>query len=299
MITYANFGIDCSSDDSNLMEAYNEFRARLSDFCVDDDMQLYQIPIDSDEYKYARRFAIEYPVNDHNDANDIPYMYVTESESTYTEYDELDYNKASAYLINFWYFAYDYDDMSSDEFVGFCCDKPSWRIEKCTVQNRNYMIPKSEFGRKKYAKLMLGYAASDEVRKLLIEEGLATDNDFREVTTKNGSHVCYQITPTNKITGFLDYNNGKVVDCCANCGMKRYNPVSEPYYISEELCEQLNGLNCTTEMEGPIVENEDIDYDDELSTSLEPLYIVNKTVYELLKKHYPRMQFIPILPGDE
>ncbi len=39
--------------------------------------------------------------------------------------------------------------------------------------------------------------------------------------------------------------------------------------------------------------------DDELSTSLEPLYIVNKTVYELLKKHYPRMQFIPILPGDE
>lgn len=140
---------------------------------------------------------------------------------------------------------------------------------------------------------------ADEVAELLIQEGLATANDFWSVTMKKGEHVCYQLNPTHTIHGFMKENGAQEVDCCKACGRKRYNPCNEPYHMSEKLVSELQGLNRTEELQGPIIENTEIDHGDIGGRTLEPLYIVNKQTYQLLHERYPRMQFIPIFSLEE
>lgn len=298
MVKLAKIGIECTSADILLQEKYEEFKKICANYCVDEDMQLYYIPMGSSEYEFAHDLALQYPF-DGDVRDESPKFYVDEADYITFKYDKRDYERAVAYLINFWYFAYDYEDWSSDEFVGCCCGKPGWELEKCTVQTRNYRIPKSEFRKRKFAKLMLGYAVADEVRELLLTTKHASADDFREVTTKKGIHICYQIAPQNIIEGFMDENHANLVDVCSNCGMRRYNPCNEPFCMSRKLVFQLRGLNRTKEMRGPVLEEGEDTIDRNVERTLEPYYIVNKDTYELLHKHYPRMQFIPIFPLEE
>lgn len=298
MIQYAKFGIICTTTDAPLVEKYEMFKKKCAKYCVDEEMELYYIPIKTEIYEYAHDQALLYPSSD-DIWDESPAMYITESDLIQTEYNKRDLKKALAYMVNFGCFAYDYEELSSDEFVGSCCETSAWSTEPCSMQCRNYMIPKSEFAKKKYAKLMLGYAVADEVAALLIQEGQATANDFWSVTTKKGEHICYQLTPTHTIRGFMKENGAKVVDCCKSCGRKRYNPCNEPFYMSEKLVSELQGLNRTEELQGPIIEKTEIEHGDIGGRTLEPLYIVNKQTYQLLHERYPRMQFIPIFSLEE
>lgn len=94
--------------------------------------------------QYAHDQALLYPPSD-DIWDESPTMYIAESNLIQTEYDKCDFEKAVAYIVNFRYFAYDYEDLSSDEFVGSCCEAPAWSIDPCSIQCRNYMIPKLEF----------------------------------------------------------------------------------------------------------------------------------------------------------
>lgn len=85
--------------------------------------------------------------------------------------------------------------------------------------------------------------------------------------------------------------------------MERYWYYKEPFYISQKTLEQLVGLNQTKEQDGGYFDEEiaqkHLDDGEDMNTKLDPWYIVNKEVYNLLHKHYPRMQFIPIFLKEE
>ncbi|MBR1741352.1 MAG: hypothetical protein IJ733_05685 [Lachnospiraceae bacterium] len=295
MKQYATFSIECTFTNESLVGIYNDFREKCKKYCIDEDMELYRIPLGTKTYDYAHELALKYPDkrNDDEIMNDKPVMYIDEIEIFIT-YEKADYEKAVAYRVNFWYLAYDYEDGTPDDFAGYCCDKPDWSIQIGKVQNRNYRIPKSEFGKRKYAMMMLGYAVADEVRDLLINSGLATERDFLEVITRRGAHICWQIMPEHEFSGFMEENDGELIDTCQTCGMKRYQPLHEPYRMSREQAEKLYGLNRTHEMTGPIMEEGTEVEGPKAEHILEPLYIINREAYSVLHKNYPRMQFVPI-----
>lgn len=264
---------------------YQEFKDNLKKYKTEYLIDFYRVPIASSEYQYAHEMAEKYPLQEDEEGEWLPGVYISESTLYEIDYDKKDYDKAVAYLVNFWYLSYLYEDESSDEYTAPCCDNPSWRGEICEIQNRPLIMPAKEFRKRQYAQLMHGYGVSEEVRGLLLENG-AKEEDFTEIKNKQGKLVFYQLTPQNVIKGFIGDNEIPVEDECKNCGQKRYGYKEEtkPYYISESTLKQLKALNRTEEMRG---------------LELEPWYLVNKETYLLLKKHYKRIQFEPIFLKED
>lgn len=189
---------------------------------------------------------------------------------------------------------YTYDNVDYADFFGNCCLFPSWKTGNSLVQNKKFQIPSSEFKKKKYAKLEIGYAVDKEIVELLIKEHLAGKQDFLEVHTKKGNLVCYQIHPQNKITGFAKDNSFRLFDKCHHCGLELYEYENEPFYISDETLSKLKGLNQIDEMLEHKTEDENPITNNDSPRLLVPWYIVNKDVYNLLTDKYPKMQFIPV-----
>lgn len=278
---------------------HEEIQLKLKKYTTDKEKVMYWIAEGTEEYEYAHELALNHTWDFDSDLEieDNPGLYINESDVFITKYSKEDYKKAKAYLVNFWYFVYGYEDIPIHESLGDCCDSPSWKYVTGFKQNTHYRIPPSEFKNKKYAKLLPGYAVSEEVVDLLVDNGYATKEDFLEVYNKKRDKVvAYQIMPKHEITGFAEDNNMKLVDTCACCGLKRYQGVELPYCISEDTLQKMKGLNVTTEVKGPVIEESDmLDPEPEkLGTFVEPWIIVDKKVYELLYAHYPRMQFIPV-----
>ena len=240
----------------------------------------YRVPITRPEYEYAHEMAEKYPVQEDEEGERLPGVYISESSIIEIDYEKKDYEKAVAYRLHFWYIAYLYEDEGSDEYTEPCCENPNWDGEVCEIQNRPLIMPAKEVYKKKYAQLMPGYGVAEEIRSLLLEHG-AKQEDFTEIRNKQGKLIFYQVTPQNVIKGFIEDNDIPIEDECKNCGQKRYGDKkqTEPYYISKSTLEQLTALNRTEEMYG---------------LELEPWYIVNKETYLLLKEHYKRIQFEPI-----
>lgn len=299
MTKYIRFSIYCTSKSKNLRDFHREIIDVLKGYALDERMILFSIPIDAEEYQYAHNLALKYSWDYDSDLEmeDKPGVYINESEIVETKYLREDYEKAKAYLVNFWYFVYTYESIPIHESLGDCCDSPSWKYVTGFKQNTHYRIPPSEFKNKKYAKLLPGYAVSEEIVDLLVDNGFATRDDFLEVFNKKRDKVvAYQIMPKHEITGFAEDNNMELVDICACCGLKRYQDVEEPYYISKDTLEKMEGLNVTTEVTGPVIEERHKlnPEPEEICSYVEPWIIVDKKVYELLHEHYPRMQFIPV-----
>lgn len=303
MIQYAKFNITCTSKAKEDRKLYKEFCVKLKKYLIDEDMQLYKVPILSEEYKYAHPLAMEHgwDWSREEEQEDYPRIYIDEDDVLEITYSKKDYENAAAYLVNFWYFAYPYGNISDSEYEEVCCDNPMWKYNTCTIQKKIYKIPSSEFKNRKYAQLMFGYAVSEEIRNLLMENKFAIEQDFQEVTNLKGTIVCYQLKPKNIITGFPKDNHMHLVDVCKHCGMERWEAGTEPYYISKDTLAQLKGMNQTREKFGPALEEREKNQleKDEIRWTLEPRYIINKEVYTLLHKHYPRMQFIPIFQLEE
>lgn len=300
---YAKIYTECTSKKKEDKQVYKEFKDRMKKYLLDDVMELYRIPILSEDYQYAHELAQKFPSDRVDDTDACPGLYVKENEDIETDYTKKDYDQAVAYLVHFWYLAYLYEDIGVDEYEGTCCAQPKWNYATGIVQNTELQIPSAEFKNRKYAQLMKGYALGKEARDLLIEHGLATEEDFQNVTNRKGGIVCYQIMPKNVIHGFAKDNNMKLVDKCEHCGMERYWYYEEPYYISQDTLNQLVGLNQTKEQDGGYFDEEivrkNLENGEDMQTLLEPWYIVNKEAYTLLHKHYPRMQFIPIFLKEE
>lgn len=296
MIQYARFSIECTSKRREEKNIYQEFKRKLNDYLLDEDMELYRVPILSDEYIYAREIASHYSWdwNQEEDRDDYPGLYIEELGQIETVYSKQDFNNGVAYMVNFWNFAYTYDDVALDDYLKECCCAPKWKYENGLIQYKPLLIPSSEIKKKKCAKLHLGYAINKDVVSLLTEHELAQTEDFLEVKDKRGEVVAYQISPQHLVTGFAIDNNMRLVDKCINCGLERYEYDKEPFYINERLLGQLQGLNCTTEVTGPIIERYDENLIEKKYSIVEPWYIINKEVYTLLNKKYPKMQFIPI-----
>ena len=297
MKQYEKYNIHCTSKNKEDKQIYKEFKKKMKKYLMDEDMELYRIPILSEDYPYAHELAQKYPSDRVDDIDECPGLYVREHRMIETDYTKKDYEQAVAYLVDFGYFAYPYETISDSDYEGPCCEKPDWYHQIGLIQNKIYKIPASEFKKRKYAQLMIGYAFHEDVKKLLIENHLASENDFQKVITKRNETVCYQIKPENVIHGFAEDNNMELFDFCRNCGLPHYHYKSEPYCISGATLEQLKGLNQTRETSGAIFKEQN---GSEMPASLvEPWYILSKEAYTLLHKHYPRMQFIPIFLKKE
>lgn len=305
MKQYAKMHIDCTSRKKADKQIYKEFKERMKKYLLDEDMELYRIPILSKDYQYAHELSKQYAWDwsRDDDMEDYPGLYITDSGIIETDYTRKDYEQAVAYLVNFWYISYTYEYISDSDYEGPCCEKPKWKYQNGLIQNKLYRIPASEFKNKKYAKIMFGYIVHEEVKQLLIDNHLASEQDFQKVITKKGETVCYQLKPENVITGFAQDNHMDVFDYCRNCGLIQVHFGEEPYYMSKDTLKQLKGLNRTKETEGPIFIDKSMTrtepFNSEFFSSLDPLYIVNKDTYNLLHANYPRMQFIPIFAKDE
>ena len=296
MKQYAKMHIDCTSRKKADKQIYKEFKERMKKYLLDEDMELYRIPILSKDYQYAHELTQIYKVDDTiEDTEDCPGLYITESSIKEIDYSKKDYEQAVAYLVAFCYLAYPYETISDSDYEGPCCDKPQWKHQIGLIQDKLYKIPAAEFKNRKYASLMLGVAVHEEVKQLLIDNHLAVEQDFQKVITKRNETVCYQLKPENVITGFAQDNHMDVFDYCRNCGLTHVYFGEEPYYMSKNTHSQLKGLNQTKDAYGPIFQEEK-----PLATALvQPWYIVNKDTYNLLHANYPRMQFIPIFAKDE
>lgn len=291
----AKIYIHCTSRKKADRQICKEFKERMKKYLVNEDMGLYEVPILSNDYSYAHELTKIYVEDDTiEDIEECPGLYITEGSWLETYYTKKDYEQAVAYLVNFWYIAYPYETIDDSDFEGPCCEKPEWKRQEGFIQDKLYKIPASEFKNRKYAQLMFGYAVHEEVKQLLIENQLASEHDFQKVITKKNETVCYQLKPENVITGFAEDNGLSVFDYCRNCGLTHVNFGEEPYYMSEATQKQLKGLNQTRETKGPIFgEKKPL-----FAAKVEPWYIVNKDVYNLLHAHYPRMQFIPIFAKE-
>ena len=164
--------------------------------------------------------------------------------------------------------------MDGSEYEGTCCDHPKWHYATGIIQKEESQIPSAEFKNRKYAQLMKGYALGKEARDLLLEHGLATEEDFLNVTNRKGGIVCYQLMPKNVIHGFAKDNNMKLVDKCEHCRMERYWYYKEPFYISQKTLDQLVGLNQTKEQDGGYFDEEiaqkHLDDGEDMNTKLDP-----------------------------
>ena len=291
----AKIHIDCTSRKKADKQIYKEFKERMKKYLLHEGMGLYEIPILSDDYQYAHELTQIYKKDDTiEDIEECPGLYIRENRRLETYYTKKDYEQAVAYLVSFCYLAYPYETVSDSDYEGPCCEKPEWKRQEGLIQDKLYKIPKSEFKNRKYAQLMFGFAVHEEVKQLLIENQLASEYDFQQVITKRNETVCYQLKPENVIAGFAEDNDMSVFDYCRNCGLTHVNFGEEPYYMSEATQKQLKGLNQTKEVNGPIFQEEKPLF----AALVEPWYIVNKEVYNLLHTHYPRMQFIPIFAKE-
>lgn len=303
MKQYAKIYIDCTSRKKADKQVYKEFKERMKKYLIDEDMELYRVPILSEDYQYAHELTKIYKEDDTiEDIEECPGLYITENSWLETDYTKKDYEQAVAYMVNFWYLVYPYENDYDKKIFGTCCDNPNWNYKTGFIQNAIDKLPATEFKKKQYAQLFNGYALGKEPRDLLLEHGLATEEDFWDVVDRRGNVVCYQIMPKNVIHGFGHDNNMQLVDKCEHCGMERYWNYKEPYYMSENTCKQLVGMNRTSEMSGDYFDEEALKRAKKngisMEVTLEPWYIVNKDVYNLLHAHYPRMQFIPIFAKE-
>lgn len=302
---YAKLHIKCTGNKKEEKKIYLEFKKRMKKYLLDEDMELYRIPILAKDYPYAHELSqkYEWDWSRNEEDEDFPTMYITENEDIETDYTKKDYEQAVAFVVNFWYVVYPYENNWVRDFEETCCDKPSWKYKTAMIQKKNSILPSSKFKKKKYAQLISGYVIAEEVRDLLLEYGLAKKEDFWDVINRKGEIVCYQMMPKNVVHGFAQDNNMKLVDKCEHCGMERYWYYKEPFYMSQRTLDQLVGLNQTIERCGGYFDEEELKRDlqngEDMRSTMEPWYIVNKEVYNLLHKHYPRMQFIPIFLKEE
>jgi hypothetical protein len=191
-----------------------------------------------------------------------------------------DVSEAVAFVINFEFMIYSYEDlapMDIEKLVCFKCNKYE--------QFRDFYTPKrnckKEFGRTD----LLKPAVSKIIRNELIENFDITKKDFRPIRNKDEEIVFYQITPIHKMLPIESVNRIRKLKPCKKCGSIQYrikeyeNEQGEPYYyITKEVLEKLHDINITFEE----------------FTCYAPLYVVSRRVYDFLIKKYPRMWFKPM-----
>ena len=105
---YAKIHIECTSKKKEDKQVYKEFKDRMKKYLLDDVMELYKIPILSEDYQYAHELVKKYPSDRVDDTDECPGLYVRENRIIETDYTKKDYAQAKAYLVNLWYLAYIY-----------------------------------------------------------------------------------------------------------------------------------------------------------------------------------------------
>ena len=269
MKAYARINVTLEKGTKETKKIYKEFKEKMQKYLYSEEMELYRIPIDVEEYAYAKKLTDVY--EDEKDGLEI--FGFSFFERVYTKKD---YENAVAYRVWFLQSSYTYDEIEDVEEC--CCAENERRGLYNTIQVKPYYLPKNEFGKRNCTQLDNGgYAVSKEVRDDLIQLG-ATEEDFWPVYTKKKEIVCYQLMPKHKI--FLGEVNGwKKQIVCPYCGYAHYyRNQRQPIYIEKRTLEKLKVLNATEETAGG-----------------SPKYlIITKETYEFLTKKYKRMNFEPI-----
>ena len=270
MRAYKTFGIQLEKGTRETKKIYREFKEKMKKYLVDEEIEVYDVPIETSEYRYANKLAEIY-----NEAKDG--LEITEWRLCDRVYTKKDYQNAVAYRVWFLQNSYnEYEDVEDEEEN--CCEENKKHGMHNMVQVRPQYLQKKEFGKKNCTQLMnCGYAVSEAVKNDLLQLG-ATEEDFWPVYTKQKEIVCYQLMPTHKVS-LGEINGWKKEIVCPYCGYADYEEDDRyPIYIDKKTLEQLKPLNATEETLGGA-----------------PMYlIVTKEVYEFLTSKYKRMNFEPI-----
>ena len=284
MIKYLQFVIYSESTRTRVPDVWLE---NLKEYTTDKEKVVYWIPENSPEYDYAKGLC----------SRNLRNIVVEETGNSIIEYSQKEYDDANFYGVNFRSYIDRYDSVPIFENFGECCSNSSWKYVTGMVQEGNYRIPPKEFAKRKAGIMIPGFAVNEAIASALIEKGLATTEDFLEVYDKSRKKVvAYQIYPKHMFSGFCEDNNMRLVDSCSNCGMLRYEPNEQVYYISEETVKKLTHLNRTVEVTGPVIEKDIKEYDPKDDCSfVEPWIIVSKEVYEVMTSFISNKNFIPIL----
>ena len=269
MRAYARINVSLEKGTKETKKIYKEFKEKMQKYLYDEGMELYRVPIDVEEYLYAKQFTDEYDEEkDGLEISDMGYL-----ERVYTKKD---YEDAVAYRVWFLQSSYTYDEIEDIEEC--CCAENERRGLYNTIQVKPYYLPKNEFGKKNCTQLDNGgYAVSKAVRDDLIQLG-ATEEDFWPVYTKKKEIVCYQLMPKHKVS-LGEVNGWQKEIVCPYCGYANYHEdESQPILIDKQTLEELKVLNATEE-----------------TLNGAPLYlIISKKTYGFLTKKYKRMNFEPI-----
>ena len=248
MIKYLQFVIYSESTRTRVPEVWLE---NLKQYTTDKEKVVYWISENSPEYDYAKGLC----------SRNLRNIVVEETGNSIIEYSQKEYDDANFYGVNFRSYIGRYDSVPIFENFGECCSNSRWKYVTGMVQEGNYRIPPKEFAKRKAGIIIPGFAVNEEIANALIGKGLATKADFMEIYDKSRKKVvAYQINPKHTFSGFCEDNSMRLVDSCSNCGMLRYEPNEQVYYISEETARKLKHLNRTIEVTGSVIETDVKEY---------------------------------------
>lgn len=207
---------------------------------------------------------------------------------TFAEKHWGDCSKAVAYQLNFVQMCNSYPTDCYNDYYELCPECGS-----DMRQNRDYEYPKSSFSKKDYYQLdTYDMCVSEKLKKDMFAFGIAEDN-FRPVYTRKHDVVLgYQIAPKNVLPSIADYNAEEQIFHCKKCGIRKfeiakayddayfasYNRLGTPVYISNEVYEALQDINCC--------------YEERCNV------IISLDLYNYLIEKYPRLECRPVFIGN-
>lgn len=150
MKQYEKYSIHCTSKKKEDKHVFKSFKERMKKYLIHEGMGLYRIPILSEDYQYAKKMSLKYAWDwsREDEMEDFPGVYITGDETIETDYTKKDYEQAVAFVVNFWYVVYPYENNWVRDFEETCCDKPSWKYKTAMIQKKNSILPSSKFKKK-------------------------------------------------------------------------------------------------------------------------------------------------------
>ncbi len=204
---------------------------------------------------------------------------------TYAEKIWGDCRDAIAYSLNFVQICYLANNKGVSDFFTSSCDF----CECYDLQTKDLEYPKSNFSKKDYYYLDIGYyGVSEKMYNDIIYFGVSKNN-FNPIYNSHQSAILgYQITPQHILPPVFDVNGVEEIKICNKCGKKNYeyfdetkndiayNKLGYPLYLTENAFKNLKDINITFEGQDTII---------------------SLNLYNYLIKKYPKLECRPVFVG--
>lgn len=253
-----------NSEMSNLIKEIFDKNRKL---ILDEDMLLFLIPLESNEYKELKKVYEE-------NRDELYYDEDFEIEYTKKEIDE-----AEAFVVGVESVVCGYGDKSTFDYFYPCCKNGHFVGE----QFLDYEIPVNELRNRDLVLSDIYRLFISPKMKDILEKENAKNVMFRPIWTRKNHNepIAYQIEVEKLLPSIQELNGMTVYKTCSECGKKIYKKRSDkPLYLTQQILDNLEDFNATAEIFTELGNYE---------------IIINRKMFELLNKcGIKKIRFQPI-----